>query len=238
MTTHFGVKPYNKEGGFKLTRDNLINVRAKEISSLSIEELEDQKRKVRDKFDLNMKYFESLSRDNFNEELDKLVETNNFARIVDLNSVNGVSGYYIMVLDDYCQIYIGIARNLRGRIMEHWSKNVPLNKLFSGVETGGLLPIDCFRALDTTRIFVCIGNEDNYSEDNMINMMHEDRLIYQFPVDYCLNIATFWGSREILRERLRNFESRDLKMYGKSHLTTMLDWIDKRLSRSRKTIDR
>lgn len=228
MTTHFGVKPYNKIGGFKLTVDNYINVSIKEISSLSNEELEDQKKKVRDKYNLNMKFFESLSREDFNQELNKLIGENNFTEIKDLTSVSGVSGFYIMILDEYCLMYIGIARNIKGRIMEHWSKQVPLRQLFLGVESGGLLPIDCFRALDTTRIFVCRGNEDDYSEDNIINMMYEDRLIYKFPVDYCLNIATFWGSREIRLERLRNFELRDLKIYGKSHLTTMLERINQR----------
>ncbi|OMD87539.1 hypothetical protein BSK53_00605 [Paenibacillus odorifer] len=59
-------------------------------------------------------------------------------------------------------------------------------------------------------------------------MMYEDQLIYRFPVDYSLNIATFWGSREIRLERLQNLELRDLKIYGKSHLTTTLEWINQR----------
>ncbi|OMD87538.1 MULTISPECIES: hypothetical protein [Paenibacillus] len=113
------MKPYNKEGGFKLSINNYISVSVKDINSPSYEELENKVGKVLAKFDHNMKYFESLSWDKFNEELNKLVEADNFTEITNLNSVNGVSGYFIMILDDYCQIYIGIARNIRGRIMEH-----------------------------------------------------------------------------------------------------------------------
>ncbi|WP_054956490.1 hypothetical protein [Paenibacillus dakarensis] len=230
MTTHFGVKLYNKEGGFKLTVDNYISVSAKDVTRPSFEELENKVGKVLAKFDLNMKYFESLSRGEFKEELNKLVEADNFTEIIDLSSVNGVPGYYIMVLDHYCQIYIGIAHNIKGRIIQHWSKQVPINQLLWGLESG-LLPIDCFRALDTTRVFVCIGNKDNFSDDHMVNMMNEDRLIYKFPVDYCLNVATFWGNRETRLERIRNFESRDLKVFGKGHLTTTLERINLKDSR-------
>ncbi|MNW44582.1 hypothetical protein D3C74_218200 [compost metagenome] len=230
MTTHLGVKLRNKEGGFKLTVDNHISVSAKDITSPYFEELKDKMEKVLVKYDLNMKYFESLSRDKFNEELNKLVDANNFTAIEDLNSVNGVSGYYIMVLDDYCQIYIGISHNIRQRIMKHWSRQIPLTDLLLGAESG-LLPIDCFRALDTTRVFVCIGHEDNFSEDHIVNMPYEDRLICKFSVDYCLNIAYLFAGRELFWERRRNLELRDLKIYGKSHLTESLAWHNQRVLR-------
>lgn len=51
-----------------------------------------------------MKYFQSLSKEEFNEELNNFItKTKSFTEITDLTSVNGKSGYYIMVLDDYAQ---------------------------------------------------------------------------------------------------------------------------------------
>ncbi|MDG0789951.1 hypothetical protein OMP38_03105 [Cohnella ginsengisoli] len=191
MTTHFGIKLRNKEGGHKLTIDNYIGVRPKDITSYSFDELEEKKGRILNKFELNMKYFESLSRIEFNDELTKLVASDNFIEIIDLNSIYDVPGYYIMVLDDYCQIYIGIAHNIKSRIMQHWRDKVPLDNLVNSSDSG-LLHIDSFRALDTTRIYACIGYEDNFSEDHMENMIRENLFIFKFPVDYCLNVATLF----------------------------------------------
>ncbi|WP_172249982.1 hypothetical protein [Saccharibacillus deserti] len=222
MNTHLGIKLRNKEGGSRLTLNNYIPTGTKAMTNLPSDELAKGVEKLLNKFTLNMNYFQSLSKDEFNKELNKLVEKNDFVQIEDMNSLSNVSGYYIMVLDAYCQIYIGISKNIKRRIMEHWSTQIPLSQLLLTTE-GWSIPIDCFRALDTTRVFICCGNEENFSDDHMSNMMREDLLIYRFPVDYCLNIATFWGSPETHLERLKSVELKDLKIYGTSPLTRVIE---------------
>lgn len=61
-----------------------------------------------------MNYFHSLSHKDFNEELENFIRENmNFKEITDLTSVDGKSGYYIMVLDEYAQAYIGTSRDIK-----------------------------------------------------------------------------------------------------------------------------
>ena len=56
---------------------------------------------------MNMKYFEMLDVTEFNNALEHFLLINNrFKRIYDLNRAH-FSGYYIMVLDKYKQIYVG-----------------------------------------------------------------------------------------------------------------------------------
>jgi len=219
MTIHFGVKLRNKEGGFKLTVDNYVES-DKGIATSSDEEL---KLKVMTRFDLNMKYFKSLSREKFNEELDKFVASNKFYEIEDLNSVAGIYGHYVMVLDEYCQVYIGTAsRNdgIKERIPQHWRAKISLARLDKG--ESGSLHIDSFRAEDTTRIFVWRDDECTFSEDYTVNELWEGRLVAQFPIDYCLNSVMTNIPKEFFHQRMRDRDLRDLKVYGKSELTSAL----------------
>lgn len=108
-------------------------------------------------FDLNMAFYESLDGEKFNREIDTFQKEHfEFRKVTDLNEYKGVSGIYIMVLDEYKQIYIGITKSkqgIKGRIGQHWSKVKPLDRLiFGGVERS-ILSIDSFRQFDTTRIF-------------------------------------------------------------------------------------
>lgn len=225
MTTHFGVKLRNKEGGNKLTSDNYVKKGDKD-NAASFEESKLKLEKVMTRFDLNMKYFKSLSREKFNEELDKFVALNKFYEIKDLNSVAGIYGHYVMVLDEYCQVYIGTAsRNdgIKKRIPQHWREKISLARLGVGDGYSGSLAIDSFRALDTTRIFVWRDDECTFLEDYTANELWEGRLVAQFPIDYCLNQSMSHLPKGFLRERLRERNQRDLEVYGKSHLTTKLD---------------
>ncbi|WP_239617691.1 hypothetical protein [Cohnella mopanensis] len=211
MTTHFGIKLRNKDGGFKLTADNYIKVRNKDITP-SHEELWDKWEKASTNFDLNMKYFNSLFWDKFNEELRKLVDSYAFDEITDLNSVNEIKGFYIMVLDDYCQAYIGIAHDIKRRIKEHWGSQIPLDRLAGAIGVYSLA-IDCFRALDTTRVFVRPCPECDFINYPLLSGNLENQLVNTFPIDYCLNMGMV-GTREDVRERLRNRDIRISKVRG------------------------
>ena len=88
----------------------------------------------------------------FKKDLQKYLDEHPFfTEINDLNTVNKISGIYMLILDDYKFIYIGQAKDMKRRIMAHWSKN----DYYSG------RGIDLYKAFDTTRIYV-VPASDQY----------------------------------------------------------------------------
>ena len=65
-------------------------------------------------YDLNMRYFEALDYELFNQYLQCFVKKKGFIEIIDLKEVAGKKGAYIMVLDRYMQAYIGISDSEQG----------------------------------------------------------------------------------------------------------------------------
>ncbi len=113
-------------------------------------------------YDLSMAYFKRLSHEDFNNALERLLA--NFAQlqpVYDLRELDGVQGVYMMILDKYCQIYVGKAcgkHGIKHRILRHWHNAVPLDRLLSGEPEESIMPIDAFRALDTTRIYAAAAS--------------------------------------------------------------------------------
>lgn len=135
-------------------------------------------------FDLNMNFFNSISKDDFETYLNKFVKRYRFKEVTDLNDLKNTKGIYIMVLDEYKQVYIGTAAygsNIKNRIMSHWSKKKFFGKLIHGTVDNSILSIDSFGALDTTRIF--------YKKINSNNEIYllEEKYIKEFKSDYRLN---------------------------------------------------
>ena len=117
----------------------------------------------------NMKYFEKLSNEEFNLTLNKFLKKYpDFQQIFNINDCN-FSGYYIIVLDKYKQVYIGVAKNIKKRILEHWNKK-PIN-LICRLPNDSKLCIDAFKALDTTRLYV-YKKEHDYDIE-FLNKMSE-----------------------------------------------------------------
>ncbi|MCH5321005.1 MAG: hypothetical protein J1E36_04540 [Eubacterium sp.] len=131
-------------------------------------------------FDWNMKFFSSLDREKFNAAINEFLTRNQeFIPVLDLNIYRGVSGYYMMVLDDYCQIYIGTAKDITKRIRTHWINRKPFDRiLLPHGNIQSIISIDSFRALDTTRIYVAAS--DNLYEN-------EDKYICDIPGEFCSN---------------------------------------------------
>lgn len=191
MIFHFGVRLRKKAEGMKLTRENYAHVNNHssfgDNKIYTDEFCEKHLKKVMQNYDINMKYFQSLDKGNFNEKLDEyLSKHHEFSQVFDLNDYEDKSGYYIMVLDDYCQIYIGTSRNIKRRVMNHWSKTKQFDRLLFGGINNSILSIDSFRALDTTRVFA-------YVTDQVFNI--EDDLISGFPEQYIIN-RTIGGQLE------------------------------------------
>lgn len=105
-------------------------------------------------FDLSLRYFESLDRDEFEEALQHvLLKGRTFKPVVSLQDWEGVAGAYVMVFDDYKQFYIGQSEDIRKRIKKHWTARKPFDRLVFGSPYNSVFPMDEFRALDNTRLY-------------------------------------------------------------------------------------
>ena len=155
---YFGVNMKTSKFGLSLTRENYIHPSKK--SSFKNIEYDDkytstQIRRALFNFDLNMKFFSCLDSNEFNHTLQKFLQQHpQFVEVKDLNEYRYKTGYYILVLDKYKQIYIGTTNNICGRIRDHWTKTKQFDRLIFGSIFTSRLSIDSFRPLDTTRIFV------------------------------------------------------------------------------------
>lgn len=196
---HFNVIIQQRKYSLKLQRDEFAPISAKpslppfkklinegayiddSYAEYSIEWCEKYRKLCLENYDLNMAYFNSLNAEEFKVELDHYIKRNRgFKEIFDLNKFDGVSGYYIMVIGEYKQVYIGKAVDIKRRIRQHWNKTKPLDRtLFPmyNVE-GSVFSIDFFRALDTTQIFIW----KKALSDGL-----ERRLINDFPSKFLCN---------------------------------------------------
>jgi len=178
---HFETKLHVKPDGMKLTRDNYIDMKkiSKDGVEYSTKNVKKMVENALENFDLNMQYFKTLDKEEFNKELESFLSRNpQFKEVFNLNKYKDVPGYYILVLDEYCQTYIGTTDSIKRRIMAHWSKNKHLDRLVFGTVDRSILSIDSFRALDTTRIFA-------YTIEDIFSI--EDKIIKDFPNKYNLN---------------------------------------------------
>lgn len=133
-------------------------------------------------FDLNMSFFEKLDGEKFNKALSSLLKRRkNFRQIYDINELENIVGIYILVLDNYKQVYIGQSKNIKQRILQHWRKSKEFDKLIDGKIDTSILSIDCFGCLDTTRIFV-LETKTLWEIDNV-----ESLLIDAMNKKYLLN---------------------------------------------------
>ena len=154
-------------------------------------------------YDLNMKYFESLDKEDFNCKLLKFITKNAFIEVKDLNNVK-IDGIYILVLDNYKQIYIGISENIKQRVMNHWSKKKDFDRLIFGDKYTSVLSIDSFGALDTTRIY--------YKHKFLFTNKYksEEKLVKQFDKKYLINrVAGGINDDEDCIRNLKLFVSRN-----------------------------
>lgn len=202
---HFGINIMEKAGGLRMTRKNYIRVNNK--SSFGTGEIypeshiKSHTKNCFENFDLNMQYYHSLSKQEFNEELMRFLDkTKVFEEITDLSLLKGSSGYYVMVLDEYSQVYIGISRDITTRLRVHWSAQKQFDRLIFGGIDDSILSIDSFRAYDTTRIFAYVTDDFESFENEYINY---------FEPKYMLN-RTVGGPLNGLTEAILHRKTRKL----------------------------
>lgn len=196
---HFGVKLIDRGNGFRLTRKGFAQINTK--PSLPYFESLAKRNAYTDEhgtayseswcaeyreiclknFDRNMEYFSKLDKTAFDAALSSfLSKYKRFVEVSNLNDFNGVEGFYIMVLDEYKQAYIGKSEDIRKRIMQHWSKTKAFDRTLFPMYAWekSTFSIDFFRALDTTRIYVW----KRKMSDGI-----EAELIKGFPTQFCTN---------------------------------------------------
>lgn len=147
-------------------------------------------------YDLNMKYFNSIDKEKFNKKIDSFIKRNKLNQIFDLKQAN-VDGIYMLVLDEYKQVYIGISNNIKKRILNHWNNRKEFAQLIFGSRETSVLSIDSFGALDTTRIFI---KELKWYQD--INKI-EEKIVSELDSKYSLNRVK-GGLNDDLPKSLRN----------------------------------
>lgn len=130
-------------------------------------------------YDFNMKYFQRLDANEFNKALNKLIKQSKKIREVhNLNDCKETIGVYILVLDEYKQIYIGQSNSsIKTRIMRHWSTKKEFDRLIFGKVENSILSIDSFGPLDTTRIFVYSTYSSYEVEEKLVDLMESKYLL-------------------------------------------------------------
>ena len=119
----------------------------------------------------SIEYFKKLNKLEFNQALNKLLDLYTFKEVKNLKEVAKKNGIYLLVLDNYKQIYIGqTCDDLRKRILRHFKRKlsfaeVPIVRPYTP-------PIDAFKPLDITRIYVLYTPIQNVLDDIEANLIH------------------------------------------------------------------
>ena len=174
MIKHFNLNIVEKESN-KINKNSYLDLRYKDRDDKFIEE---QRKRIEYNYDLNMKYFNSLDYEKFDKYLNKFVKKNKFVEVKDLSMYKKVSGIYILVLDNYKQVYIGLSESgITERIRTHWSMRKSSDRLIFGQAFNSILSIASFGALDTTRIFVKCDVDTYYLENKYVEEFESKYLL-------------------------------------------------------------
>lgn len=191
---HFGIKLIQRKHSFKLNREEFALISTKPslpmFESLIKKEAytdesgsqyrEDWCEKYRElclqNYDLNIKFFSLLDYADFNNAITLFLKNNKeFQKVENLKIYDGISGYYMMILDEYKQVYIGKSNDIKRRIQQHWSSTKSFDRILYPMYavTTSCFSIDFFRALDTTRIFAWERDLSDGVEKNLIAVFPE-----------------------------------------------------------------
>lgn len=148
-------------------------------------------------YDLNMKFFSKIKYKDFEKMINSLKKQfKELMEIDDLSIYDKKPGLYILVLDKYKQVYVGQTKNIKKRIMQHWTKRKEFFKLIFGDVKTSVLSIDSFGALDTTRILI-------YEMEDLLSQLELEEKITKFiPNEYLLN-RTKGGDRGFFDDEIR-----------------------------------
>lgn len=134
-------------------------------------------------YNINIEHFNKLSKDDFDNALKQFLDNYPFFYEIDdlSDSKYECPGYYVLVLDRYKQVYIGMGGNIKKRVLDHFKKIVKYDRRIFGKTEESKISIDSFGCFDTTRIFV--------HPDSLVSwgISHEDELINAFDNKFVTN---------------------------------------------------
>lgn len=175
--THFGVKIKEKESNH-ISKAVYLAAKPEGMEHWEEEDYTNQRKRADINYDLNMEYFKSLDERDFSNYILKQCKKYKMTECINLNEVAGVAGIYMLVLDKYKQVYIGLSDDIKKRVMQHWRNQKSLERLIFGDICNSVISIDSFGAFDTTRIFYI----KTYSQYTL-----EERILKSFDTRYTLN---------------------------------------------------
>ena len=170
---HFGIKIQEKPSNH-INKELYLSAKPEGMRGWTDEHYAKQRLKADLNFDLNMAYFKTLDLNEFNGYLLQQCKKHKFVECSDLNALDNMTGVYMLVLDNYRQVYIGVSDNIKRRIMSHWNGRKSLERLIFGDVCSSILSIDSFGALDTTRIFF-IETHSMYKTEEKIVRLFDSR---------------------------------------------------------------
>lgn len=178
MVNHFGISIMEKKSN-RINKELYLSSKPEGMKGWTENDFFNQRIKADINYDANMKFYNSLNSVEFNKVLNKMVKKFRLKQCTDLKKLEGVGGLYVMVMDSYKQIYVGITDDIKKRIhYGHWNKTKSLERLIFGDLFTSKISIDSFGALDTTRIFYYSGNKDlSILEKDIVNYIGPDYLI-------------------------------------------------------------
>lgn len=177
MIKHLGIQV--KEGpGNRINRELYLQAKPEGMIGWKQEHYDRQIVLAGLNFDANMKYMDALDPADFDAYLSALCKKYKFRACNDLAEISGKEGLYLMVLDDYKQLYVGVSSDMKKRIQNHWRKRKSLERLIFGDACNSTLSVDSFGPLDTTRVF--------YIETSM-PYEKEERIVSALDPRYSLN---------------------------------------------------
>ena len=246
---HFGINIVGTELDNRLNEDNFSILGIKEETKYPHYKTAYSWRQPENMliYDLNMRYFKNLDSKKFNKFLSKFIIDNGFVEIKNLGEAKKMTGIYIMVLDDYKQVYIGQAVDIKSRIMKHWRRQIPFRNISQYGAYNSKIAIDSFRALDTTRIYVLECEKDklteleikyinNYREEYLCNIINpsqiENNLGYmarRFDIGYYDNLV-----KESFIDYLYYDHDLDINAHECSHAHRIAFYLEKRIRKSEK----
>ncbi len=175
---HFGIKIKEKPTN-NINKEIYLSAKPEGMRGWKEEHYPLQRMRAEINFDANILYFASLDKDNFTKHIEKSVKKFKFKECKNLNDLKFVEGVYMLVLDQYKQVYIGQSTtNMKEEIHSHWNKKMSLERLIWGDICNSVLSINSFGALDTTRIF--------YIKTTSCNAL-EAKILKNFDNKYTLN---------------------------------------------------
>ena len=217
---HFGIMILDKPTNH-ICKDHIVNAPKEKNSEWCDDSIAIQRKIADINYDLNMAYFASLDHDEFLKYIRKKTEKFHFIECLDLNEVDGVCGIYILVLEVYNQIYIGktgAADGIKGRVLDHWNKKKPIEKAVTTWDLiSSILSIDCFGALDTTKIYYLPTPKNKLSKA-------EEIITSAFDHRYQLNrVPGGYGSQDTYTETKLSVQ---LAIAGNIQTRNMIEFLD------------